>query len=89
MSFGMVLLGIFCPPAYFGLRRRWIMCIVHSMLYLLAIACIISLIGFLFGVIFWFFGFAHAMWDVRVVIAEQAMRRQAELLAKEMRKDGK
>lgn len=89
MSFGMVLLGIFCPPAYFGLRGRWVACVVHSFLYLLAIVCILSLIGFVFGVIFWFFGFAHAMWDMRAVIMEQAMRHQAELIAKEMRKDVK
>lgn len=84
MSFGTVLLGVFCPPAYFGLRGRWIACVVHSLLYLLAVVCILSVIGFLFGVIFWFFGFAHAMWDMRVVMAEQAMQRHAELIASKM-----
>lgn len=84
MSFGMVLCGIFCPPAYFALRGRWVVAAVHGVLYLLALLCVFSVIGFVFGVILWLFGYVHAMWDLRAVVTEKAIQRQAEAIAEKM-----
>lgn len=89
MSFGMYGAAFFCSPLYFALRRRWVAAAAHGILYLLAVALIVSLIGAIFGVLLWFFGVAHATWDLRSVMMEQALQRQAELIAQKMAKEAK
>lgn len=86
MSFGMYLFAFFCPPVYFACRRRWIASIIHGCLYMLALALVISLIGALFGVILWLLEVAHAMWDLKAIITENAIQHQAEVLAQQLRK---
>lgn len=81
MSFGTVMLAFFCSPLYFAMRKRWGALILNGILYVLAL---ITLPVFGLGVLFWIIAFAHAMWDLRSVMLEKAMQRQAELIAQKM-----
>lgn len=87
MSFGMWLLAFFCAPAYFLVRRRWVAFIIHGCIYAMAVLLVFSVVGALAAPLFWLIGVAHAGWDMRAVLAEQAMQRQAELIAQKMTKD--
>lgn len=79
-NFGHLVLAILCPPLYFFIRGRWVAGIIHSGIYLLALITLIFGVGFLF----WLVGVTHAMWDVRVRLQEDAIQRQAEVLADKM-----
>lgn len=83
MSFGMVLLAFFCPPAYFAARQRWVAFAIHCVLYLLALVTV-----FVFGIGFliWLMEVFHAMWDFKSRAMDQAMQRQAEMIAATMAK---
>ncbi len=81
MSFGMYLLAVFCSPAYFFVRKRWVAFGVHCVIYFSAL---LLLFVFGLGVIPWFIGALHAVWDLRSVIREKEMQRQAQLIAEKM-----
>lgn len=81
MSFGMYLVAVFCSPLYFMLRGRWIAAIVNGGFYLLSLPLLFALGA---GVIVWMFCVVHAVWDMRAVMREQEMQRQAALIAERM-----
>lgn len=82
MSRGLyVLTAIFCSPLYFALRKKWVACAINACIYLTALVTLI----FGIGIIFWMVGFAHAMWDLGILMREDAMQRQAELIAEKTR----
>lgn len=85
MSFGTVVVAVFCPPAYFLIRKRWVAFVIHCVVYLLAVALLISLVGAIFGILLWFFGFAHAMWDLRVRVTDEIISKQAQAIAEKMK----
>lgn len=87
MSFGMWLLAFFCSPIYFACRGKWAACFINGFFYLIAMVLLISVVGAIFAPVFWMFCVAHAMWDMRAVITEQAIQRQAEALAQKLQKD--
>lgn len=84
MSFWMYLLAVFCSPAYFAIRGKWGSFIVNSVLYLLALA---TLMVFGIGIFFWLLGVGHAVWDLSSAMREQAMRRQAQLIAENLKQN--
>jgi len=84
MSFWMYLLAVFCSPAYFGIRGKWGSFIVNSVLYLLALATVMV---FGIGIFFWLLGVGHALWDLSRTMREQAMRRQAQLIAESLKQN--
>lgn len=86
MSFGMDLVAFFCSPVYFLMRKRWGAFLLHCVLYVTAL---VTLMVFGLGIVFWFIGVAHAMWDLRSNLMESAMQRQAELIAQKMVKEQK
>jgi hypothetical protein len=56
-------------------------CAINACIYLLALLTLI----FGVGMFFWLVGFAHAMWDLGFLMREDAMQRQAELIAEKTR----
>lgn len=89
MSFGMWLFAFFCSPAYFAARGRWGAFCLNAVFYGLAVILLISMVGAILAPLFWLVGVAHAGWDMRSVMMEEAMQRQAELIAQKMAKEQK
>lgn len=82
MSKGAYLLTIvFCSPAYFAMRKKWLACLINSIFYILAVATLVLGIG----VFFWLIGMVHAYWDFGMLMREDTLQRQAELIAEKTR----
>ena len=82
-NFGHYLLAILCPPAYFLVRKRWVAGTLHAINYLFAIP---MLIVFGIGVFMWALGAFHAAWDLRGRLQEEAIQRQAVVMAEKLGK---
>jgi len=80
--FGMWMVGIFCSPLYFLIRKKWGAFILNSIFYLMGW---LTIWIFGFGLIFWIIGIAHAMWDLRLKETHGLMEKQAELIAEKMK----
>ena len=80
VGFGKVVIAILCPPLYFFMRGRIVAGIIHSFLYLVALATLI----FGIGVGFWLVSFVHAYWDLAHVKQEQFIQRHATVIAEKM-----
>ena len=73
-------LAVVCAPLYFFMRKRWVAGVIHSGIYLFALLTLL----FGFGVIIWFFGVLHAVWDLRTRMEEERIQRQATVMADKM-----
>lgn len=71
---------IFCSPFYFLIRKKWLGFIVNSVLYGIALLCLLSIIGIWIAPFFWVFAVAHAKFAYR----KDATERHAELIATKM-----
>jgi hypothetical protein len=71
---------IFIPPVYFLTRKKWGGFILNSILYCLAILCILSLIGMVIAPLFWLLAVGHAGFTYR----KEMMHVHADLLATKM-----
>jgi hypothetical protein len=85
----MVALAFFCPPAYFMVRKKWGAFFVQSFFYGCALLLLVTMVFAIIAPAFWLIGFAHAMWDLQSVLRDQAMAKQAELIAEKMAKKEK
>jgi len=82
----MWLAAFLCSPLYFLIRKKWGAFVINSILYLMGW---ITIWIFGLGLIFWFIGIAHAMWDLKFKVARTLMEEQAELIAKKMKEKSK
>lgn len=80
--FGMLMVGIFCSPLYFLIRKKWGAFVINSILYLMGW---ITIWIFGLGLIFWIIGIAQAMWDLKAKETHSLMEKQAELIAEKMK----
>jgi hypothetical protein len=80
MSFITVLTIFFASPLYFVIGGKWVGLIFNSILYLIAVACLISIVGAIVAPFFWIFSVAHGMWNLR----REAMEEQASIMAQKM-----
>ncbi|MCU1329555.1 MAG: hypothetical protein JWN34_4925 [Bryobacterales bacterium] len=76
----MYLAAIFCSPVYFAVRGKWLGFVINSILYVLALICLVTIIFAPGGFVFWMMGVIHAIWHLR----HEMMVEHAELLATKM-----
>jgi hypothetical protein len=80
MSFLIILTIFFVSPLYFAIRGKWLAFAFNSICYLIAVVCLLSLVGAIIAPFFWIFGVAHAMWHFR----RDVMEENATILARKM-----
>jgi len=80
--FGMWMVGIFCSPLYFLIRKKWGAFILNSIFYVMGWMTIWI---FGLGLIFWIIGIVQAMLDLQRNVAHGLMEKQAELIAEKMK----
>jgi len=80
--FGMWMVGIFCSPLYFLIRKKWGAFILNSIFYVMGW---ITIWIFGLGLIFWIIGIVQAMLDLQRNVAHGLMEKQAELIAEKMK----
>ena len=80
--FGMLMVGIFCSPLYFLIRKKWGAFVINSILYLMGW---ITIWIFGLGLIFWIIGIVQAVLDLQRNVAHGLMEKQAELIAEKMK----
>ena len=68
---------IFIPPLYFMMRGKWGGFFLNSILYGLAVLCVLSLVGMVVAPVFWLLAVGHASWHLR----SEVMGEQADLIA--------
>lgn len=83
MGFGHYLMAILLPPVYFMLRGKWTAAIVNGFFFLISLPLMFLVVGFFI----WAFCVGHATWDLVHAKQEQAMQRQATLIAQSMREN--
>jgi hypothetical protein len=71
---------IFIPPAYFLVRKKWGGFVLNSILYGIALLCVLSIIGIMVAPVFWLLAVGHASFSYR----REALERHAEMLATKM-----
>lgn len=76
----MYLIVIFIPPLYFAIRKKWGAFILNSILYGLALFCLLVFVLWFVVPFFWMLAVGHASWHLR----REMMVEQAELLATKM-----
>ncbi len=74
------LTAIFVPPLYFLIKKRWVACLIHSVLYLVALVYTMTIILAIVGIPLWFISATCAVWDLR----KQLMEEQATVMARKM-----
>jgi hypothetical protein len=71
---------IFIPPIYFISRKKWGGFFLNSILYGIALLCVLSVIGIMIAPIFWILAVGHACFTHR----REMVTQHAELLATKM-----
>lgn len=71
---------LFIPPVYFLSRKKWGGFCLNSILYGIALLCLISIVGIMVAPVFWFLAVGHASFTFRRESAE----RHADLMASKM-----
>ncbi|MEA3245411.1 MAG: hypothetical protein U9Q74_04585 [Gemmatimonadota bacterium] len=66
-SFGLYLLAVFCPPAYFAVRHKWASFAINGLVYLVSFPL---LLFFGVGLFTWMLSSVHAVWHVRAELIE-------------------
>jgi hypothetical protein len=80
-SFASYMLAIFCSPLYFAIQRKWGAFVVNGFFYTFALILVFTIFLAIFGVIVWMLCVMHAAWDLRGRLQDQAIQRQAAVLA--------
>ena len=76
----MFLCILFTPPLYFIARKKWGGFILNSILYGIALLCVLSLIGIWIAPVFWILAVCHASFTYR----HEMVVKHAELIATKM-----
>jgi hypothetical protein len=71
---------IFIPPVYFLTRKKWGGFVLNSILYGLAVLCVLTIVGIMVAPVFWLLSVGHASFTYRREMAA----RHAEMLATKM-----
>jgi hypothetical protein len=71
---------IFISPVFFMTRGKWGGFVLNSILYGLAILCVLSMVGIVIAPLFWLLAVGHASWHLR----RELMMQQAEMIATKM-----
>jgi hypothetical protein len=71
---------IFIPPLYFLIRQKWLGFILNSILYGVALLCIVSMVGIMLAPIFWILSVGHAGFTYR----REMMMHHADMVATKM-----
>lgn len=79
------LTAIFLPPLYFFIKGRWVSGIIHSVLWLIAVALCLSLLGAVVGFPLYFVSSICAVWDLRKRMVEEQATLMANKMAEAMR----
>ena len=78
---------IFVPPLYFLVRKKWGGFLLSSILYGLALLCVVTIVGIIAAPIFWLLSVCHAAFANRQEMADRHADRIATKLAETMRQN--
>lgn len=88
MTFFHILLILFCSPAYFLIRGKWLGFLFNSVLYLIAIGLVITVVLAPGGFIFWLLGAMHGSFSFRRDMLEHHATLTAQRMATAMQAAG-
>jgi hypothetical protein len=71
---------IFVPPAYFLTRKKWGGFVLNSILYGIALLCVLTIIGIWVAPFFWILSVGHACFTYR----RETVANHADMLAAKM-----
>ncbi len=84
---------IFIPPVYFLTRKKWGGFVLNSILYGIALLCVLTIVGIMAAPFFWILSVGHASFSYRREMvanhAEMLATKMAEKMAETMRETKK
>lgn len=81
----MYLVVLFISPLYFLIRGKWVSFIINLIFYVLALGCLVTVVGAFLAPIPWFIAVVHAIMEYRKELVTEAATVMAAKMAEVMR----